>query len=88
MLNYFKKNIKKDYYRIYFRSHIQWDSNLGPLSHITTHTLESNYVKCDTKFSSKSRIKNNCTHIKYLVLQKNNLNDFWKFLFFASFLFK
>ena len=32
--------------------------------------------------------KNDCTNIKYFILQKNYLNDFFLFLFFFSFLFK
>ena len=39
-------------------------------------------------FNENLELKNSYSFMKYLVLLKNNVNDFWKFLVFKSFSFK
>ena len=51
-------------------------------------TMSQTMATVILNFRENLEFKNNCTYMKYLVLLKKHLNDFRKFRFFYSFLFK
>ena len=58
------------------------------MDYFPRYSGESNHVNCDTKFSWKSKFKNNRTYMKYVVLPKKQFKWFLKISFLHIFLFK